>query len=593
MSTPHPSIPSIPISDERDGPSVHTRHAVDVSFEQMGSIAGSEGFNALLQASYSAFNMLPDATQSSLVNQEQGGGGGSGGRDPNANMLAKGDRIEIPWGMSEGEDFWYAGCVSAVTAAHISVQYDDDDGEPPVRYEKAQMEHGTTWRFCEMHVRGDYGQDDGLLPEGWRVETRTRQGGKTAGTRDKYYMAPDGKRCRSMPEVQRHIDKAARKDEGRGWDIEEVAAGAFEQEQGGGGMSKVAYPRPTTMQVAANVGGDGTTQKCAGAMDMVRAVSPCSATGFPGFPGCGGGGGGGDGGVDGDGGGSDYGDGQDMEAEVLSVGEWSSRLQVLSKPTYPASVMAAWGMVEGPTPSPSATPRLSAPPPASQQQLETTKRNTKRTRTAFTQNDFVRASVGRKGGPDVRVWLLKKHIGGGMGGKFMNSEMKAILIKHVQYVLQKTGINYVVGLPAEVKKQTTLRSAQQLVVFLEANMRQVGSEANHVHKAGRGHGAGGGSSGSNSSTAEEVGVVRVAPAFLVCECQHAKAIPWVSATTCYYGIRGVDFDAAGLDSREASKRRCELNKKTQKRSKGAEGANAQNGKRVKAALTSSTTINNR
>ena len=170
-----------------------------------------------------------------------------------------------------------------------------------------------------------------------------------------------------------------------------------------------------------------------------------------------------------------------------------------------------------------------------------------------------------------------------MGGKFMNNEMKAILIKHVQYVLQKTGSNYVVGLPAEVKKPTTLRSAQQLVEFLEANMRQVGSEANHVHKAGRGHGAEGGSSGSNSSTAEEVGVVCVAPAFLVCECQHAKAIPWVSATTCYYGIRGVDFDAAGLDRDEACRRRCERKKKkTQKRSKGAEGANAQNGKRAKA-----------
>jgi hypothetical protein len=262
--------------DELNGPSVHT---VDVSFEQMGSIAGTgfgrhtlvvaatrdnrgsgdagllgkclvlhdgggEGLNSLLQASYSAFNMLPDATQRGLINdttqafiqQEQGGGGGSGGRDPNANRLAKGDRIEIPWDMSEGDDCWYAGCVSAVTATHIAVQYDDDDGEPPVRYEKAQMEHGTTWRFCERHVR------------------------------------------------------------------------------------------------------------------KVRAVSPCSATGFPGFPGCGGGGGGGGGGVegDGDGGGSDYGDdGQDMEVEVMSVGEWSSRLQVLCKPTYPASVMATWGMVEG------------------------------------------------------------------------------------------------------------------------------------------------------------------------------------------------------------------------------------------------------
>ena len=168
-----------------------------------------------------------------------------------------------------------------------------------------------------------------------------------------------------------------------------------------------------------------------------------------------------------------------------------------------------------------------------------------------------------------------------MGGKFMNDEMKAILIEHVQYVPQKKGYHYVVGLSDKAKKQATLRSAPQLVVFLDANMRQVGSEANHVHEEGHGHGGAGGRSGgsSDSTTAGEVDAVRVAPAFLVCECQHAKAIPWVSATTCYYGIRVVDFVAAQLGRDEACMKRCELRKKTQKRSKEA---NAQNGKRVKA-----------
>ena len=155
----------------------------------------------------------------------------------------------------------------------------------------------------------------------------------------------------------------------------------------------------------------------------------------------------------------------------------------------------------------------------------------------------------------------------------MNDEMKAILIDHVQYVPQKTGCHYVIGLPAPTgNKKTTLRSAQQLVAFLGADMGKVGSVANHAQKAGHSHGAGGGCGGT----------VRSEPAFMVCECQHAKAIPWVAATTCYYGIKEVDFVAAKLDRKEASKKRCELRKKTQKRSKEATEANAKDKKRAKA-----------
>ena len=58
---------------------------------------------------------------------------------------------------------FYPGTVSAVTATHISVRYDDEKDEPPVRYEKAQMDHGTTWRFYASQGRsGGAGQDRGV-----------------------------------------------------------------------------------------------------------------------------------------------------------------------------------------------------------------------------------------------------------------------------------------------------------------------------------------------------------------------------------------------------------------------------------------------
>ena len=54
------------------------------------------------------------------------------------------------------------------------------------------------------------GGGSNVLPEGWWVETKVRQVGKTAGQTDKYYISPDGKkRCRSMPEVHRHISRTS------------------------------------------------------------------------------------------------------------------------------------------------------------------------------------------------------------------------------------------------------------------------------------------------------------------------------------------------------------------------------------------------
>jgi hypothetical protein len=40
------------------------------------------------------------------------------------------------------------------------------------------------------------------LPTGWKMTTRTRKTGKTAGRIDKYYYSPEGKRYRSMKQVK-------------------------------------------------------------------------------------------------------------------------------------------------------------------------------------------------------------------------------------------------------------------------------------------------------------------------------------------------------------------------------------------------------
>ena len=40
------------------------------------------------------------------------------------------------------------------------------------------------------------------LPTGWKMTTRTRKSGKTAGRIDKYYYSPEGKRYRSMKQVK-------------------------------------------------------------------------------------------------------------------------------------------------------------------------------------------------------------------------------------------------------------------------------------------------------------------------------------------------------------------------------------------------------
>ena len=42
------------------------------------------------------------------------------------------------------------------------------------------------------------------LPPGWKTQRKERTSGKYAGQIDTYYVAPDGKRCRSTVEVRRY-----------------------------------------------------------------------------------------------------------------------------------------------------------------------------------------------------------------------------------------------------------------------------------------------------------------------------------------------------------------------------------------------------
>jgi hypothetical protein len=47
------------------------------------------------------------------------------------------------------------------------------------------------------------------LPPGWKREKKERKSGKYAGQIDTYYIAPDGKRCRSTVEVQRYHESGS------------------------------------------------------------------------------------------------------------------------------------------------------------------------------------------------------------------------------------------------------------------------------------------------------------------------------------------------------------------------------------------------
>ena len=45
------------------------------------------------------------------------------------------------------------------------------------------------------------------LPPGWTTEKKERKSGKYAGQIDTYYIAPDGKRCRSTVEVMQYEEE--------------------------------------------------------------------------------------------------------------------------------------------------------------------------------------------------------------------------------------------------------------------------------------------------------------------------------------------------------------------------------------------------
>ena len=77
----------------------------------------------------------------------------------------------------------------------------DEDDEGTVQYEYEGQSVTTAVEDTTKGLPEGDELPEGGLPEGWRVETKVRQTGRTAGMTDTYYHSPDGKRCRSMPEV--------------------------------------------------------------------------------------------------------------------------------------------------------------------------------------------------------------------------------------------------------------------------------------------------------------------------------------------------------------------------------------------------------
>ena len=48
-------------------------------------------------------------------------------------------------------------------------------------------------------------ETDIKLPKGWKVEVSTRESGKSKGKSDTYYVAPDGKKCRSYKDIVEYM----------------------------------------------------------------------------------------------------------------------------------------------------------------------------------------------------------------------------------------------------------------------------------------------------------------------------------------------------------------------------------------------------
>ena len=134
------------------------------------------------------------------------------------NMSYKGVR-HYPSSMNGGRGRWMARM--KVNGKEANLGTFDHPKQAALAYDAALVHYGGTaapnFNYVEEEGEDDEGASEeasgggdggessgGALPEGWWVETTVRQSGLTAGTVDKYFRAPDGKRCRSMLEVHRH-----------------------------------------------------------------------------------------------------------------------------------------------------------------------------------------------------------------------------------------------------------------------------------------------------------------------------------------------------------------------------------------------------
>ncbi|XP_038722497.1 methyl-CpG-binding domain protein 4-like isoform X1 [Tripterygium wilfordii] len=89
-----------------------------------------------------------------------------------------------------------------------SSQQDRELINGPVRPQLSDVIEGTSEPQLRRNRRGrrpETNQRPPWLPEGWRIMTKTRQNGSSAGHVDKYYVRPDGKKFRSKKEVEDYL----------------------------------------------------------------------------------------------------------------------------------------------------------------------------------------------------------------------------------------------------------------------------------------------------------------------------------------------------------------------------------------------------
>eukprot|EP00940_MAST-03C_sp_MAST-3C-sp2_P002957 g2957.t1 len=71
-------------------------------------------------------------------------------------------------------------------------------------FDRTNAQASTDTRSDRYQVRGHEIAPDNL-PNGWRTVEVVRRSGKTAGTRDRYFISPEGRRFRSLKELERFV----------------------------------------------------------------------------------------------------------------------------------------------------------------------------------------------------------------------------------------------------------------------------------------------------------------------------------------------------------------------------------------------------